>query len=260
MKLSPTEIFEGKKIFFIGGTGFVVKGLILAVLFFSLTIQVFACEPAVPLGQIALFPGAIAKSLYLLIATVLLKSVAFAFLEKSLVWWKAILFIFIANIFTTIVGVISIIPLSIPALLPIFILTFFLSIIPSRGLAQRYFSEKNQQFATTCIAIGLTIISFVSMVSFIIAKGSIETGKFGQYWIAKIICVYMGLIFGIFITIFYEEWCVAKLAKRKDFQTPFLTSVTRANLIALLFMMIVTALMVIPEKIQNQDYGFSTIR
>ena len=256
MKLSPTQIFKGKKIFFIGGTGFAGKFLLSGlVMFFLLAGQVLACEPAVPLGQMALFPGAIAKSFYLLAATVLLKAFAFALLEKSLVWWRAVLFIFLANVFSTIVGFVSVIPLTMPALLPVFILTFLLSIIPARGLAQRYFSGRQSQ-ATYIIAGVLTVISFASMLFFTFARQAIETGSFGTYWIAKIICVYLGLIFGIIITIFYEEWLTAKLAKRKDTPTPFLTSVTRANLIALLFMMIVTAVVVIPEKIQNQDYGF----
>jgi hypothetical protein len=255
MKLSPAQIFKDKNFFFIGGAGVVGKFLLWLIIFSSLTGQTFACEPAVPLGQLALFPGAIAKSLYLLAATVLLKAFAFAFLEKTLVWWKAIIFILLANIFSTIVGVVSVIPLSMPSCLPIFILTFFLSIIPARGLAQRYFPGK-QDSKTYIIASILTFISFASMISFTFAKGAIETGRLGTYWAAKIICVYLGLIFGIVITIFYEEWLTAKLAKRRDFPTPFLTSVTRANLIALLFMMIVTAVVVIPEKIQNQDYGF----
>ena len=256
MKLSPTQIFKNKNIFFISSTGFVGQYLFLIVIFLSLATQIFACEPAVPLGQVALFPGAIAKSLYLLIATVLLKSLAFAFLEKSLVWWKAILFIFLANTFSTIIGIISVIPLAMPALLPVFILTFFISIIPSKGLSKRYFSEKRQPFATYLMATVLTIISFASLIFFMIAKKQIDIGNFESYWIAKIVCVYLGLIFGILITIFYEEWFVSKLAKRKDKPTPFLTSVTRANLIALLFMMIITAIIVIPEKILNHDYVF----
>ncbi|HQU83100.1 MAG TPA: hypothetical protein PKY59_08255 [Pyrinomonadaceae bacterium] len=250
MKLSPTEIFEGKKIFFIGGS----KSLVLVGLVFSLTIQISACEPAVPLGQVALFPGAIAKSLYLLIATVVLKSVAFAFLEKSLIWWKAVLFIFIANIATTIIGFASMIPSSMFACLPLLLISYFVAYIPAKGLSAQYFLKEKQKAATNLIAIFLALMSFGSALAFIVAKGAPEIGT--PYWTAKIVCIFLGLIFGIMITIFYEEWFVSKLAKRKDSETPFLTSVTRANLIALLFMMIVTALIMVPEKIQNQDYGF----
>lgn len=251
----PAKLMQNKSSFKTAAGKLGAKYFILPAIFFSLAVQIYGCEPVVPLGQIALFPGAIAKSLYLLIATVLLKSIAFAFLEKTLVWWKAILFIFLANIFSTIIGVTSVIPLSIPAFLPVFILTFFLSIIPGRELAQRYFSGKNQRSTAYAIAGLLTLVSFASMISFIFAKEAIETERFEAYWAAKIVCVYLGLIFGIIITIFYEEWFVSRLAKRRDKPTPFLTSVTRANLIALLFMMIVTAIIVIPEKLQNHDYG-----
>ena len=257
MKLSPTEIFNNKNIFFIGGTGFVGKVTLSVGIILLLSSAIYACEPAVPLGQLALFPGAIAKSLYLLIATVIVKTIAFVFFEKNLVWWKAILFIFLANIFTTAIGVISAIPLSMTACFPVvIILSGLLAYVPAKGLAQRYFSPERQRIATNLIAVLMAIISFASGIAFLAAKRSIEIGNFQNYWIAKIICVYLGLIFGILITIFYEEWCVAKLAGRKDVPTPFLTSVTRANLIALLFMMIITAILVIPEKIQNQDYGF----
>lgn len=256
MKLSPTKIFEEKKIFYTGSAGLVAKIFFSSVIILGLTSAIYACEPAVPLGQIALFPGAIAKSLYLLIATVIVKTVAFVFFEKSLVWWKAILFIFLANIFTTIVGVIAAIPVSMTACFPFFIVSGLLAYIPAKGLAQKYFSKERQKSATNFIAVLLALISLASGISFMAAKHAIEIGNLERYWVAKIICVYLGLIFGILITIFYEEWCVAGMARRKSEPTPFLTSVTRANLIALLFMMIVTAIIVIPEKIQNQDYGF----
>ncbi len=106
------------------------------------------------------------------------------------------------------------------------------------------------------IASFLTILFVLSLFSFMVAKSTSSANWSPEkYWIAKIISVYTGLIFSILTTIFYEEWFVTKLAKRKNEPTPFLTSVTRANLVALLFLMIVTAIMVVPEKIRIQDFG-----
>src|SRR5262245_58527703 len=112
------------------------------VLFSGLAILVFisespACEPAVPLGHLALFPGAVAKSIYLLIATVFVKTIAFVFLEKSLVWWQAMSFILLANIFTTAVGIVAAIPVSMTACLPLAIFSGLIAYLPAKGLAER---------------------------------------------------------------------------------------------------------------------------
>jgi hypothetical protein len=224
---------------------------------FTLHQAVLACEPIIPLGQLALFPGLLARSFYLLIATVIVKCGSFVFFEKNIVWWKAILFMFLANVFSTIISFISLTCMSSGAMILI-ALPFLggLAMLPSKELAKRYFPDRNQNATSSVIAFFLTVMYFASAILFLAAGKIGYGGDFYGYWIAKLLGVYTGLIFGIFITIFYEEWCVTKLAGKKDQPAPHLTSVSRANFIALLFMMIVTGIIVIPTKIQNQDFGF----
>jgi hypothetical protein len=224
---------------------------------FTLHRSVLACEPIIPLGQLALFPGLLAHSFYLLIATVVVKCVSFVFFEKEIVWWKALLFMFLANIFTTILSFISLILTSSGAMILI-ALPFLgsLAMVPSRELAKKYFPNRNLNIVSSFIGLFLTIMYFASTILFLLAGKIGSNGDFYGYWVAKLLGVYTGLIFGILITIFYEEWCVAKLSGNKDKAAPYLTSVSRANFIALLFMIIITGIIVIPTKLQNQDFGF----
>jgi hypothetical protein len=253
MKLSPTEIFNHKKIFFIGDTGFVGKSFLLVLMTFLFASAIYACQPAVPLGQLALFPGAIAKSAYLLIATVILKCAAFCFFERSIIWWKAFSLLFIANIVTTIIGFLAVLPThAVPACLPSFIFTYALCLLPSDGLAKKYFSAKKQKIAQQCIALLLTIFSFLSMFFSIGAVNLVNEGKRQNFFIAALISICFGLLFGIILTIFYEDWIITKLTKRTNDTTPFLTSVSRANYVALLFMIIVTGIIIIPERIKTE--------
>lgn len=239
----------------------VIYKLAILLLCLAIPYQILACQPAVPLGQMALFPGAFAKSLWLLLATVILKCGAFCFFEKQLVWWKAFLYLFIANIVTTIIGFVAVMfTHPVPACLPTFAVTYYLCLLPSDGLAKKYFSERKQKAGKYLIAFLLTLFSFLSMFFSMMAIQVGGEGKAQPYFVTVLISIYFGITFGIILTIFYEEWIVAKLSRRKDETTPFLTSVSRANFVALLFMMIITGIMVIPERIQTEFLTYLSIK
>jgi hypothetical protein len=235
--------------------------------FFILYQTVLACEPAVPLAQMLFGSITISKSIIVLCSTVFLKCLAFAYFEKSLIWWKAMTFLFIGNLYSTFIGIIAVFPTSVPSCLPGLLIIAVLAYFPAKRLALHYFKDSPEKVKSVTFAVTtlITVIFFIAMVLAIgiqSLKYPIEHGKyanfdsFGSYYVYKLSFIYASLFFSIFITIFYEEWCVAKLVKRGKENPIFLTSVSRANYIALAFMMIVSAIMTLPERIQNQDFGF----
>lgn len=234
---------------------------------FILHQTVLACEPAVPLAQMLFGSITIPKSIVVLCLTVFLKCLAFAYFEKGLVWWKAMLFLFTGNLYSTFIGIIAVFPTSVPGCLPGLLIIAVLAYFPAKRLALHYFKDSPEKIRSVTFAVTtlITVIFFVAMVLAIgiqSLKYPIEYGKyanfdsFGSYYFYKLSFIYTSLLFSIFITIFYEEWCVAKLVKRGKESPIFLTSVSRANYVALAFMMIISAIMTLPERIQNQDFGF----
>jgi hypothetical protein len=235
--------------------------------FFILHQTVLACEPAIPLVQILFGSIVIPKSIIVLSSTVFFKCLAFAYFEKTLVWWKAIIFLFIANLYSTFIGIIAVFPASVPSCLPGLLIIAVLAYFPAKRLALHYFKDSPEKVRSVTFAVTalITVIFFIALVLAIgiqNLKYPLNQGEyanfssFGSYYFYKLSFIYASLLFSIFITIFYEEWCVAKLVKRGKESPIFLTSVSRANYVALAFMMIVSAIMTLPERIQNQDFGF----
>src|SRR5688572_5684697 len=84
---------------------------VLAVMLLAIPLTSWGCEPIVPLVQLlsgSSVVGALlfSQSILWLAAAVALKSGAFAFFERRLPWRKALLFMLLANVLSTIPGVI----------------------------------------------------------------------------------------------------------------------------------------------------------
>ncbi|NDF00419.1 MAG: hypothetical protein EB034_19440, partial [Verrucomicrobia bacterium] len=117
------------------GLLFGVKLLFLTVLVVGLPMSAAACTPVVQLAVIYAGPGVVAIAS--LGATVLFKSVAFAFLERRLRWFEAIGYLCLGNVVTTVIGILLLIPPTIPVFgLAIFPLVYFLSRIPAARVVQ----------------------------------------------------------------------------------------------------------------------------
>src|ERR1041385_4325326 len=88
------------------------RPLALALLVASIPAVADACEPILPLAQLIGGSGVagtvlITRSVTWLIVAVAIKTAAFVFLERRLPWPKAICFILIANVLSTIPGFIT---------------------------------------------------------------------------------------------------------------------------------------------------------
>jgi hypothetical protein len=84
--------------------------LIIALLFCAVPSIASACEPILPLAQLlggSSFAGPmmLTKSMVWLFVAVAIKCFSFVFLERRLTWPKAALFMLVANVLSTIPGV-----------------------------------------------------------------------------------------------------------------------------------------------------------
>jgi len=217
----------------------------------------FGCEPIVPLVQLFGPPLLLTKSLLFLGLAVLLKLIAFVYFERSISWYKAVSFMLIANILSSVIGVLAAWPVATPAAFLIGIpLVYGISLLPAKQLTQRFKLETRARFNHRVIACFITVLYLTSVGLWGGAEGAFKTENLGEYWVLKLAYIYIALIISMGLTIFYEEWVVSKLTKRGQEVTPFLVSVTRANLVTMLFIMSVAAVMILPRRMGTEVIGF----
>ena len=214
-----------------------------------------ACEPILPLVQI--FGGTllITKSLTFLGLAVLLKLIAFVYFERSMPWHRAVAYMLIANIVSSVIGVLAAFPVAVPAAFFIGVpLVYVISILPARRLTQRFNLRDRAQLNQYVVALISTALFITSVFFWGVARRAFSDESLGWYWALKLVYIYIALIISMGLTIFYEEWVVSRLTKRGREAAPFLTSVTRANLVTMLFIMGVSAAMILPERLKSPDF------
>jgi hypothetical protein len=214
-----------------------------------------AAEACTPIVELALIFGGYNIMLFFIIIP--LKCAAFPFFEKRLDKVKLIIYMLIANIFSSFMGLIMAVPFTTPELLfgfmPVFVIMAYL---PAKRLTARF---KWKYLTPSLLTIGLTLAIIVTIVLFAIAKEYLGERIIGSYWLFKILYIIVGISISIVLTIVWEEKVIAWLAKKtlKE-EVYFLGSVTRANLISLLIVAFFAAMVTIPERLSSE--GFLLIR
>jgi hypothetical protein len=228
---------------------------------------VYCCEPILPLAQ--LFSGTLlsgpllTKSLWTLLAAVLIKSVSFVFLEPRLSWYQAVPLMLSANIVTSLFGLgLCFFPM-VPGVIPLFSLgvVFVLSLSVATRLRRLDLWPNLARLSAWMIAVLMTGLYLLTIFLFALAQNVLGHSAL-IYWLLKFFYIYAGLIISIGMTTVWEEWVIAGIVSRlsrnftpaKCLADSFLISVTKANLITMLFVMGYAALKILPLRLHSPDF------
>lgn len=210
-----------------------------------------ACEPMIPLALIFTNGLMASGSFVLLICVVLFKATIFAVSEKLLKPYIAFIFMLVANVFSTIIGLCLAFSAASPTLLLFFIpVVFGVSLLPAKRLIQKnpwgYFGKWNHRWTAAAVT-GLYMVTFFlfGMAMVILDKSLVA------FWALKFLYIYVALIISIGLTTLWEEWAVSRLAKKQMPEASFLPAALKANIGALLVGMGYAAIKIMPERLHS---------
>ena len=213
------------------------------------------CEPVIPVMHV--FTGSILakESLFVLLGAVAIKTAIFAIYEKSIAWYKAVLFMIIANCFSTVVGFslsIAVAPYMLPIILPFLL---FVCWIPSKRIIALNPGGHFSGWTHYGLAVGVMILVFASWQLFTAAQSAIGSrAPLHTYWALKFLYLYSAIIISFALTTLWEEWVVSGLSKITSGNSSFLKSVAFANLITLLAVMLYAATMMLPIRLKSGNF------
>ncbi|MGD8524458.1 MAG: hypothetical protein PVF56_25160 [Desulfobacterales bacterium] len=213
------------------------------------------CEPVIPVMHV--FTGSILakESLVVLLGAVAIKTVIFAIYEKSIAWYKAVLFMIVANCFSSVVGFslsIAVAPYMLPIILPFLL---FVCWIPSKRIIALnpggHFSGWNHYGLAVLVMISV----YASWYLFGAAQSAIGSrAPLHTYWVLKFLYIYSAIIISFALTTLWEEWVISGLSKISSGKDSFLKSVAFANLITLLAVMLYAAGMMLPIRLKSGNF------
>lgn len=224
-----------------------------------------ACEPIVPLlyvhgGHLAAFGR---LGIAGLCTAVVFKSLVFAGFSRDLGRIRAFLFMVLANVGTTIAGILAVAVYAVPQ--PVGLLVSGLVLAISISPADR--------FAATCLPARLRgkglplLVVFVSWLGCLFLLGLSRVllaryeldplearGALAGYWIAKYGFVFFGVALGMAFTTVWEEWLVAKMAGSARAEVHHYPAAVRANLATFLVGWIGAAALALPARLGAPDF------
>ena len=230
--------------------------LLIATAFSILTSTAFGCEPVLPLLQV--YSGTIffAGSAIILLSAVLLKCIAFAFLEKSLDWKDAIGLMFIANIFSTLIGLFLSVGAAMPSVfIGAIIIVFGVSYMPACRLVEKVPWAFLKQFNGAGLA--FTIVGLYIATYFLFAWSQQLLNSESPtwlYWLAKVGFIYAAIIISIMLTTVWEEYIIARYMSKTVANADYFLPALKANLITMLAIMAYAAAMMIPKRLESPQF------
>lgn len=221
-----------------------------------------ACEPILPLAQLLsgstlAGPAALTQSLIWLVVAVALKCGAFAFLERRLVWRQAILVMFLANVVSTIPGVLiaafasSGTGFGLVVSMPVM---FALGWMVQRRLALLPKTGRRPLVSGGFAALAFAGFFIVSAVLFALAGSALDGDKFVAYWLLKFLFVTTAAGVGIVLSAVMEEGVIAWLTRKSTGYRSFYPSVFRANYITLGVVLLFAAVKMLPERLRSPHF------
>jgi len=222
-----------------------IKSLFLIVFLILLPGTVFACEPLIPLTILFGVP------VYSLFGIIILKALIFGWLEKSITFYKAVLFMVIANIFSSIVGLCLTLACAAPFLIiGILPIVFLISITPSKRFIKFNPWGILKTWKPKLLALLITCLYFLTFILFGFSQSLIEN-SLTLYWLVKFCYIFIALIISIGLTTLWEEWVVSRLSQK---DSSFLINVLKVNLIAFLIIMAILAANALPERLRSKNF------
>lgn len=206
-----------------------------------------ACSPMVELTQILGGPLWFYQSTGLILSAILLKSLTFAWLEKS---YQAFWLMLAGNIASSMVIGLSFPFTSAPDLGFIFLLLVILGItsLPAQRLIEINGFQENWWFNRGTITLFVIGLYILSAITFAAAYQSLEHGAIGWYWGFKVVAMIGSLTVSLFISIFYEEWVISSGSETQSPNPIRLDRVVKANLVTMGLILTVLAVNILPQR------------
>ncbi len=221
-----------------------------------------ACEPILPLAQLlssasAAGPVVFTQSLFWLLMAIGIKSIAFSCFEKRLFWGRAVFFMLVANIVSTIPG--GLIAVS-AASSPIGGLFFALPVVGALGLIihRRVMrlppSPWQSRISGVAIMVAFVLFYVASMFLYGFTQVLLKDHNYANYWIVKFLFVALVACTGIVISAVLEEGVIAQLSRKRAGDVSFYTPVIRANYITLGVILLVAAVVMMPQRLRSSNF------
>lgn len=215
-----------------------------------------ACEPVLPFVKMLGGPALLMNSVVGLVAAVLFKALAFGWFQKSLSFARGTAYMLAGNFLSTCVGLLAAILVgSAPGIWLVGIpIVFGLCLVPAGRVAKGSPYKWLSKLSAGGLATVMSVMLFTSCILFIVAGEGIGDGKKWEYWLVKLLAVYLALLVSICLTSFWEEWVIWKLSGAKEAEFVFVKPVLRANLLVLLGIMMVAAAIMLPKRLKSPDF------
>lgn len=237
-----------------------IKNIAIISLILLIPAFVYANEPLVPLIMLFLAPttlgGAVFASLLGFVLILVIKSIVF--ISKSdFKTIRAVLYVLIANVISTLVGlVVAMMFTSSDILLMGIIILFLVFLLPARRLKRFKRFEKN---STWFIAFALTLVTLTTIVIFSFMIGYQASPHI--YWPMKVLLSTIAIVISLLISVLYEEAVIAKLYKlQKKEEKSFLMPVLWSNIIAVGAIVLIGAIMALPTRLKSPDFLIGLVR
>ena len=222
----------------------------------------WSCEPIVPLvhllsGSSLAGSAILTNSLFWLIVAVAVKCAAFVCFEKRLPWTQAALFMLLANVLSTIPGVLLATFTGLGSGIGIIValpLVFILGWMVQRRLARLPAAPQRLRISGGTALAAFVVFSFLSFALYGIAATVLDGRNYASYWVLKFLFVTLVAVSGIVLSAVLEECVIAELTRKRAGTLSFYTSVFRANYVTLGLILFVAALQMLPKRLRSPHF------
>jgi hypothetical protein len=128
------------------------------------------------------------------------------------------------------------------------------AIVPAQRLAALH-PRINQVVSTFGIVFFMTALVFGSMMLWAFSQMLLEEhGSLTLYWALKIAFVFIGLLCGLVITVFWEEWAIWRLSGSPAVGTDDLKPIVVANVVTIGLVAVYAAAVVLPRRLASANF------
>jgi hypothetical protein len=200
-------------------------------------------------------PALLKESLPWLLVAVAIKCGAFVFLQRQLSWRKSLLYMLLANVVSTIPGLlVGALTASLSGFVFALPLVFFLGWLARRRIVLLSGAKAGGWISGAGATLAFVVFFFVSVALFEFASSSLDGNSFVSYWFFKFVFVAMVACTGILISTVMEESIIARLAHKSQKNASFFPPVLRANYITLVAILFVAAVQMLPRRLHAPNF------
>ncbi|MDB6064733.1 MAG: hypothetical protein JWR26_941 [Pedosphaera sp.] len=218
----------------------------------------WGCEPILPLVQLlggttAASSLILTRSVFWLLFAVAVKSAAFAFFQQRLPWRKAVVYMLLANVVSTVPGLL-IAGLAGAGSGILFALPLVLILAMIVGRRYELLWGPHCRFSAISATFVFFLIFLVSFDLYLRAGVALDEHAPADYWLNKFLFVSLVVVTGIILSAAMEEYVVFRLSRKTSGNASFFAPVLRANYITLALILFVAAMEILPRRLHAKDF------